>query len=125
MNKSSADLHARVFQFSLRIIKLKRRLVELKEFDLGSQLFRSATSIGANYEEASSAISKADFISKVSISAKEASETLYWLRLIKESDEFQLNVDDLVDEASQLRKIFRSIVQTAQVNQKKQLAESK
>lgn len=75
------------YDFALQIVKAYKFLVEeKKEFVLSKQLLRSGTSIGANVEEAMAASSKADFIHKLNISAKEARETSYWLRLLKDSD---------------------------------------
>lgn len=75
------------YDFALQIVKVYRLLVEeKKEFVLSKQLLRSGTSVGANVEEAMAASSKADFIHKLNISAKEARETSYWLRLLKDSD---------------------------------------
>lgn len=70
------------FEFSLLIIELYKKLIERKEFVISKQLFRSGTSIGANIEESIGAQSKNDFISKISISYKEARETEYWLKLL-------------------------------------------
>lgn len=72
--------------FALRIIKMYQYMCEeKKEFVLSKQVLRSETSIGANIHEGFSAQSDVDFISKLSISQKEASETLYWLELLHES----------------------------------------
>ncbi len=72
----------RSFDFALLIIELYKQLIAEKEFVLSKQLLRSGTSIGANVEEATAAISKRDFAYKMSISSKEARETRYWLRLL-------------------------------------------
>ena len=69
----------KTFVFSLKIIRLYKEMVEKKEYVLSRQLLRSATSIGANVEEADEAQSRKDFISKISIASKEAVETRYWL----------------------------------------------
>lgn len=75
------------YQFSLRIIKLYKYLVEDKrEYILSKQILMCGTSIGANLKEAYQGESTADFIHKLSISLKEASETEYWLELLKDSD---------------------------------------
>lgn len=69
--------------FALRIIKLEKYLrEEKKEWRMSDQLFRAATSIGANISEAKYAESSSDYIHKLSISQKEANETLFWLRLL-------------------------------------------
>ena len=79
VNKSKA--------FAIRIIRLYQYLCgEKREFVLSKQLLRSGTSIGANVKEAVRGQSKADFISKMSIALKEASETEYWLELLYETD---------------------------------------
>lgn len=71
------------FRFAIAIIKLYKWLIQnQKEYILAIQLLRSGTSIGANIREAQNAQSKRDFIHKLSISQKEADETLYWLELL-------------------------------------------
>ncbi len=70
------------FQFAVDIIKLGRHLRNKGEHEIRSQMVRSGISIGANINESISAVSKKDFINKLSISLKEARETKYWLRLI-------------------------------------------
>jgi four helix bundle protein len=74
------------FVFAVDIVKTGRRLqLEQREWVLSKQLIRSGTSIGANIEEAIAAQSKKDFLSKMSIALKEARETHYWLRIIRDS----------------------------------------
>ena len=80
-------LEEKSFQFAIRIVNLNRFLVEnKKEFVLSKQILRSGTSVGANISEAQFAQSKADFVSDMHISLKEASETRYWLRLLEASN---------------------------------------
>jgi four helix bundle protein len=75
------------YQFALRVIKLyKYFIAEKKEYVLSKQILRSGAAIGANIEEANQAQSKADFVHKLSISQKEAFETDYWLRLLRDSE---------------------------------------
>ncbi len=69
------------FDFALTIISFCEDLEKERKYNLANQLFRSGTSIGANVREAQSAESKADFIHKIKISAKEAEEAEYWLLL--------------------------------------------
>lgn len=71
------------FQFSLKIIRLYKKLLIEKEYIISKQLLRSGISIGANIEDALAGQSKRDFTAKMSISSKEARETKYWLRLLK------------------------------------------
>ena len=83
MNAIAESLHRKSFDFAVRMVKLARYLPEEgKNKILATQILRSGTSIGANIREASFAQSKADFISKLSIALKEASETQYWLDLL-------------------------------------------
>src|SRR4030066_1382198 len=105
----------RSFNFSLRILQLCREL----EKDsigriLGRQLLRAGTSIGANVHEAQGGQSKADFIAKMSVAHKEALETAYWLRLIKQTDLIVgERLSDLVNETDQLVKIISKILITS------------
>ena len=80
-------LKAKSFRFAIRIVKLTKYLQEEhKEFILSNQLLRSGTAIGALIAESEFAQSKADFISKLHISLKEANETSYWIDLLNDSD---------------------------------------
>jgi len=85
MNKNV--LKDKSYAFAILIVKLSQRLIsEKKEYVLSKQLLRSGTAIGALIREAEFAQSKPDFIHKMSISLKEANETLYWLDLLKDTD---------------------------------------
>ncbi len=82
------DIRTRTFKYSLRAIKLYRYVQCQKDgvgWVLGKQFLRSATSIGANLQEAKSAESPADFVHKYGLAQKEARESLYWLELLAES----------------------------------------
>ena len=109
------ELSKRLFTFSVSVIKFVRTLPNEVEYKvIKYQLIKSATSAGANYEEAQAGISKADFTNKVRISLKEMKETHYWLRIIKEiihpsSGEIE-NLTSLIDESLELNKILGSIV---------------
>lgn len=81
------------FTFALNIIAYSEEIKSAKKFEMASQIFRSGTSIGANTREAQNAESKADFIHKFKIAAKEADEVHYWLMLCK-SSEFYPNPDE-------------------------------
>ena len=96
-------IQKRSFAFALEIIKLYMQLRNQKEFTLSKQLLNSGASIGANVEEAGAAPSKKDFISKMSIASKEATEVRCWLRLYKESRLVDINVDTYLDEAEHLK----------------------
>ena len=106
------------YAFAVRIVKLYQHLTNTKkEYVLSKQILRSGTSIGANVEEAIGGQSKADFIAKLSIAYKEARETAYWLRLLKDTDyltekEFQ----SIYPDAEELCKIIGSIQKTTKEN---------
>lgn len=93
-----------------------KKLQQEKEFIISRQILRSGTSIGANVEEALAGQSKRDFIAKMSISSKEARETKYWLRLLKESEITSLDVKSLILDIDELIRILTSIVKTSQQN---------
>ncbi|HKR03949.1 MAG TPA: four helix bundle protein [Bacteroidia bacterium] len=104
------------FEFALEIVELYKQLVAEKEFVLSRQLLRSGTSIGANVEEATAAISKKDFTAKMSIASKEARETRYWLRLIDKSKLVNLDLTNHLNGVEQLINILTAIVKTSQGN---------
>lgn len=102
------------YQFSLEIIKLYKELTDKKEYTLSKQLLRSGTYIGANANEAVSAMSKPDFVRCLNISLKEARETSYWLHLLKDSDYITLNqFDPIHNQCIELIKIRSSIILTS------------
>jgi four helix bundle protein len=84
--KEDNQIQIKSYNFALRIVKLYRYLSEKKkEYVLSKQILKSGTSIGANVEEALGAQSKADFTCKLAIAYKEARETHYWIRILKDS----------------------------------------
>jgi four helix bundle protein len=95
----------------LRIIKTYKFLyADKKEFILSKQLLRSGTSIGSNVEEAIGGQSEKDFFSKITIFYKEARETHYWIRLLKDSGYFQdKQAVSLLNDCEELLKIIGSI----------------
>jgi four helix bundle protein len=102
------------YQFALDVMTAAKTMRAEKEFDLASQFWRSGTSIGANVEESQAAQSRADFKSKMSIAAKEARETHYWLRLARDAE--ILNGEEsrpLFEKIESIRKILISIVKSA------------
>ena len=103
------------FDFALETIDLYVLLVEKKEYVLSKQLLRSGTSIGANVEETEAAMSKKDFIAKMSISSKEARETRYWLRLLDRNKLVKsINFSIYLSKVEELIRILTSIVKTSQ-----------
>jgi four helix bundle protein len=112
------DLQERTKAFALQVIDLVERLPKSRSGEAVSrQLIRSGTSIGANYREASRAQSKEDFIHKVALSTKEASETAFWLELIAESPHLKtLGAFDLSKESRELLAILTTIGKNANSN---------
>ena len=101
------------YAFALRVVALCRSLRERKEYDLSSQLWRAGTSIGANVEEAQAGQSRADFLSKMSIAAKEARETRYWLHLTKDAKILDHELlSPLLADLEEILNILTSIVKT-------------
>ncbi|MBI3193730.1 MAG: four helix bundle protein [Ignavibacteriae bacterium] len=109
------ELKARTKKFALNIIKLVEALPNGRTGDvLGKQLLRSATSVGANYQSACKARSKADFISKITIVEEEADESQFWLELIEGSNLSKLDaIKPLLIEAKELTAIFTASGKTA------------
>ena len=105
-------IQSKSFEFSLSIISLYKLLQNEREYIVSKQLLRSATSIGANIEEAIGGQSKRDFLAKVSISLKEARETRHWLRLLQESELTQIDVSNYQKEILSIINILSSIVKT-------------
>lgn len=112
------DLEERTALFSENIIDLCSGLIKNDiNKNICNQLLRSATSVGANYQEANGASSKKDFKNKIHICKKEAKETEYWLRLLQKScpaNKVAINI--LRDESAQLILIFSKI--TSSLNKK-------
>ena len=113
------DIRERAFAFAVRIIKLCRYLEKNSNVGktLVNQLLKAGTSVGANLEEAQAGQSKPDFISKNAIALKEARESIYWLRLISATNNFDEKISsgvrELVKEADEISKIVASIIVSA------------
>jgi four helix bundle protein len=99
-------------EFALEMIKYAEVLEEHKKFVIANQLIKSGTSIGANVREAQNAESKADFIHKMKIAAKEADETEYWLFLCNQSQKYPKN-ELLTDKLQAIIKILSKIISTS------------
>ncbi len=84
-----------------------------------SQIIRSSCSVGANYIEANESLGKKDFLMRTRISRKEAKETIYWLKLIIENNtELENRINPLLQETTELLKIFSSIIEKSKDTQK-------
>jgi len=114
MKKENVILE-KTFYFALDIIELYKQMLEQKEYVLSKQILRSGTSIGANVEEATAAISKKDFTAKMSIASKEARETRYWLRLLDKSKLVNIDFKKQLVEIEHIINILTAIVKTSQV----------
>lgn len=100
------------FDFALKIIDFCDELDGLRKYSLSNQLLKSGTSIGANAREAQNAESKADFIHKFKISAKEVEETEYWLLLCRQSKKLP-NSTRLLTDLEPIKKIITKIISSS------------
>ena len=103
------------FQFAIRIVRLYKFLCEeKKEYILSKQLLRADTSIGSNVTESQQAQSKPDFVSKISIAIKEASETKYWIKLLGATEYLSENqTKSILDDCVEIEKILVTILKSA------------
>jgi len=102
------------FDFALRIIDLRKLLEQQKEYVIARQIMRSGTSIGANIREAEYAVSKADFIYKLSIALKEANETEYWLELLFHSKNIEGTLyNELRNDLKEILRLLISIIKSS------------
>ena len=112
---NEAQMKQRTKEFAKKIITLCRQLPDNREGRLiGNQIFRSGTSIAANYRSTCRARSNADFISKLSIVEEEADETLFWLELIEEMKILDnASIDSLMKENDEIIAIIVSSIKTS------------
>ncbi len=108
-------LKERSYALALRVVNLSRHLIEQKkEFILSKQILRSGTSIGANIEEAYQGESKLDFIHKLAIANKEAFETYYWLRLLRDSKLLtEKQAESILSECDEIQRMLVAAIKTA------------
>ena len=116
--KTNNIIQEKSFSFAVRIVKACRYLREnSNEYVLSKQLLESGTSIGANVEEAIGGQSKADFFAKLTISYKEARETLYWIKLLNATEYLSDNISlSLMNDCEELCKIISRIQITTKNN---------
>lgn len=112
--KNDNILQIKSYAFAIRIIRAYQYLAgEKKEYVLSKQLLRSGTSIGANVEEAIGGQTDKDFNAKLNIVYKEARETHYWIRLLKDTDYFDTTqATSLLHDCEEILKITGSIIKT-------------
>lgn len=108
------DIRGRSYDFARRVVKLIRALPhDVASVAIARQLARSGTSVGANVEEAQGAHSRREFAFKMNIARKEARETLYWLRLLRDTDTLPADrLDGIVQESDEIVRILVSIVKS-------------
>lgn len=105
------------FDFSLMLIGYCEELETVKKFVIANQLLKAGTSIGANVMEAQNAESKADFIHKMKLAAKEAEETQYWLLLCEYSPNYP-ECKELISKLDEIQKVLSKILSSAKTNLK-------
>ncbi len=106
-------IQQKTYDFALKIINTSKQMQMNKEFVLSRQLLKSGTSIGANVEEAIGGQSRKDFLSKISIAYKEARETKFWLRLLRDSNSIDsAHSDELLYQVEEILRIIGSIQRT-------------
>ncbi|MDP2744172.1 MAG: four helix bundle protein [Dehalococcoidia bacterium] len=112
-NSKPYDLEERTLQFAKAVIALANSLPKtMANIETIKQVIRSSGSVGANYIEANEALSKKDFAVRVKICRKEAKESGYWLKLVEvNSEPHEMRRQSLINEATELTKIFGSIVE--------------
>ncbi len=117
--KEGNPVRDKSYAFALRIVNTGRYLTEQKhEYVLSKQLLRAGTSIGANVEEAVGGQSDKDFLSKMAIAYKEARETHYWIRLLRDSDYLTpAQADSLLTDADEMLRLLGSILKTLKAKQ--------
>ncbi|MEW5718665.1 MAG: four helix bundle protein [Chloroflexota bacterium] len=121
--QSPRDIQKRTFDFGVRVVKMLDRLPRtLAAVELGRQVLRSGTSVGANVQEADAAESRKDFIHKMGIARKEAQETRYWLAIIRTAILLNdVEVEALWKESDELSRILAAIVNKSRAKQFAQL----
>ena len=110
--RSNNPILTKSFDFALSIIDYAETLEANKKYVLANQLLKSGTSIGANVREAQHAESRADFIHKLKIAAKEAEETEYWLQLCTHSKSYA-DPGQLLPQLSELQRLLSSIISSS------------
>ena len=116
MEKNKNVILNKSFDFGLKVIHLYKKLTEKREFIISKQLLRSGTSVWANLIESNSWESKRDFLHKISISLKEAQETLYWLLLLEKSKLVDIAYTEYLKDIHEIIAILTKIIKTTKEN---------
>lgn len=110
-NPKRYDLEERTLKYAQRVNSYAKKLPKtIPNLENGRQLVRASGSVGANYIEANEALSRKDFIMRIKISRKEAKESRFWLYLTDPLNSDEPEKNQLIDESTQLMKIFSSIL---------------
>jgi four helix bundle protein len=112
--KSGNIIQEKSYAFALRMVRMYQHVTEQrKEFVLSKQVLRSGTSIGANVEEAIGGQSGRDFVARMTIAYKEARETHYWLRLLRDADYLgETESVSIITDCEELLRLTASIIKT-------------
>ena len=100
------------FEFAKKVVQYTEKLEEDRKYVIANQLLKSGTSIGANIKEAQNSESKADFIHKMKIAAKEIEETKYWLILCEKAESYPFN-ENLKQKIKEISLITYKIITTS------------
>jgi four helix bundle protein len=101
------------YALALKIVKLYLSLKNQNEFELSRQILKSGTSIAANIEEAVGGQSERDFLAKIGIAYRECRETMFWLRLLRDSELINsIEANELMIDLDELLRIIGSIIKT-------------
>jgi len=106
-------IQVKSYSFSVKTVKLGYALFDKREFILSKQLIRSATSVGANVEEAIGAYTKKEFHHKIGIAYKEARESKYWIRLLHDTGWIdKASAEDFLRDIEELLRLMGAIMST-------------
>lgn len=111
------------FDFAVDMVKFSELLESKRKFAIANQIIRSGTSVGANVREAQNAESKADFIHKLKIAAKEADETEYWLLICNRSENYR-ECSELLDKILSIKKVLPKIIASSKKSISQRINES-
>ncbi|OGH07749.1 MAG: hypothetical protein A2171_02535 [Candidatus Levybacteria bacterium RBG_13_35_9] len=122
MNNKNYDIHERIFKFIVTVIKFLNKLPKTQaNLIFINQIIRSVSSMGANDQEADGALTKKDFIHGFTLVRKEGKETVFWLRLISELNQYlNSNPELLIREGNEIVAIVSTIIKNAAKNNQKQ-----
>lgn len=106
----------KTFQYALKVLDYAEKLYSMKRYALADQIIRSGTSIGANVWETQNAESKADFIHKMKIAAKEGDEQKFWMYLMKFSQHYP-DPAEMVSDIEEIERILSAILSSSKKRQ--------